>query len=42
MAARRLLGVFAHPDDEGLISGALLHYHTLGVETGLVYAHGER
>lgn len=38
MAARRLLGVFAHPDDEGLISGALLHYHTLGVETGLVYA----
>ncbi|GAC1364044.1 MAG: PIG-L family deacetylase [Ktedonobacteraceae bacterium] len=38
MAAKRLLGVFAHPDDEGSISGALLHYHMLGVETGLVYA----
>lgn len=38
MAVRRLLGIFAHPDDEGSISGALLHYHMLGVETGLVYA----
>lgn len=38
MSTRRLLGVFAHPDDEGLISGALLKYHSLGVETGLVYA----
>lgn len=38
MATKRLLGVFAHPDDEGIISGALYHYHTLGVETGLVYA----
>jgi len=37
MATRRLLGVFAHPDDEGLISGALLHYHSLNVEAGLVY-----
>ena len=38
MADQRLLGVFAHPDDEGSIGGALLHYHSLGVETGLVYA----
>ena len=38
MPTRRLLGVFAHPDDEVLISGALLHYHSLNVETGLVYA----
>jgi LmbE family N-acetylglucosaminyl deacetylase len=38
MSTRRLLGVFAHPDDEGLISGALLKYQSLGVETGLVYA----
>jgi len=38
MSTRRLLGVFAHPDDEVLISGALLHYHSLNVETGLVYA----
>lgn len=37
MATRRLLGVFAHPDDEGMIGGALLQYNTLGVETGLVY-----
>ncbi|MBA2393212.1 MAG: bacillithiol biosynthesis deacetylase BshB2, partial [Ktedonobacteraceae bacterium] len=33
MADKRLLGVFAHPDDEGSIGGALLHYHSLGVET---------
>ncbi len=38
MSTKRLLGVFAHPDDESLISGALLHYSSLGVETGLVYA----
>ena len=38
MATKRLLGVFAHPDDEGMIGGALLQYNTQGVETGLVYA----
>ncbi|GCE25781.1 hypothetical protein KDA_12650 [Dictyobacter alpinus] len=38
MSTKRLLGVFAHPDDEGLISGALLKYQGLGIETGLVYA----
>ena len=38
MSTKRLLGIFAHPDDEGMIGGALLHYNTLGVETGLVYA----
>ncbi|MBE3559749.1 MAG: PIG-L family deacetylase [Ktedonobacteraceae bacterium] len=38
MPAKRLLGIFAHPDDEGIISGTLLHYHELEVETGLVYA----
>ena len=38
MSDRRLLGIFAHPDDEDLIAGALLYYHSLGVETGLVCA----
>lgn len=38
MSMKRLLGIFAHPDDEGLISGTLLRYQALGVETGLVYA----
>ena len=38
MSTKRLLGVFAHPDDEGTMSGALLQYNTLGVETGLVCA----
>jgi LmbE family N-acetylglucosaminyl deacetylase len=38
MSTKRLLGVFAHPDDEGLIGGALLHYQTIGVETGLICA----
>nr|BBH90539.1 hypothetical protein KTC_52900 [Thermosporothrix sp. COM3] len=38
MSAKRLLGVFAHPDDEGMIGGALLHYAHEGVETGLAYA----
>jgi LmbE family N-acetylglucosaminyl deacetylase len=42
MSTKRLLGVFAHPDDEGMIGGALLQYQAAGVETGLVYAtHGE-
>jgi LmbE family N-acetylglucosaminyl deacetylase len=35
---KRLLGVFAHPDDEGTMSGALLQYSTQGIETGLVCA----
>lgn len=38
MSIKRLLGVYAHPDDEGTMSGALLHYSTLGIEGGLVYA----
>jgi len=38
MSTKRLLGVFAHPDDEGTMSGASLQYSTLGVETGLVCA----
>ncbi len=38
MSTKRLLGVFAHPDDEGMIGGALLQYSTAGVETGLIYA----
>jgi LmbE family N-acetylglucosaminyl deacetylase len=38
MSTKRLLGVFAHPDDEGIVSGALLQYSTSGVETGLVCA----
>lgn len=38
MSTKRLLGVFAHPDDEGTMSGALFQYSTLGVETGLVCA----
>src|SRR5947209_20430488 len=38
MATKRLLGVFAHPDDEGTMSGAILKYSTSGVETGLVCA----
>ena len=38
MSERRLLGIFAHPHDEELIAGALLRYHSLGVETGLVCA----
>lgn len=42
MAAKRLLGIFAHPDDEGTMSGAIIKYSTQGVETGLVCAtHGE-
>src|SRR5579864_4393787 len=38
MATKRLLGAFAHPDDEGGVTGAMLHYSTLGVEPGLVCA----
>src|SRR6266516_1591728 len=38
MATKRLLGVFAHPDDEGTMSGAILQYNTRGVESGLVCA----
>lgn len=38
MSTKRLLGVFAHPDDEGLSSGAFLQYSASGVETGLVCA----
>ncbi len=38
MSTRRLLGLFAHPDDEGSVSGAMLQYGSQGVETGLVCA----
>lgn len=38
MSTKRLLGIFAHPDDEGGMSAAFLRYNTSGVETGLVCA----
>ena len=38
MPTKRMLGVFAHPDDEGTTSGALIQYNTAGIETGLVCA----
>jgi LmbE family N-acetylglucosaminyl deacetylase len=38
MSTKQLLGIFAHPDDEGTMSGALLQYSISGVETGLVCA----
>jgi LmbE family N-acetylglucosaminyl deacetylase len=38
MSTIRLLGIFAHPDDEGTMSGAMLQYSISGVETGLVCA----
>src|SRR5438046_8905308 len=38
MTTKRLLGVFAHPDDEGTMSGAILQYNTQGIESGLVCA----
>jgi LmbE family N-acetylglucosaminyl deacetylase len=38
MSTKRLLGIFAHPDDEGTTSGSLLYYSTLDIETGLVCA----
>jgi len=38
MSTKRLLGVFAHPDDEGVTSAAILKYNMSGVESGLVCA----
>jgi LmbE family N-acetylglucosaminyl deacetylase len=38
MSTKRLLGIFAHPDDEGGMGGAFLQYNMAGVETGLVCA----
>ena len=39
MKARRVLGVFAHPDDETLLAGALLaRYTAAGVNTGVLCA----
>ena len=39
MNARRILGVFAHPDDETLLAGALFaRYAAAGVETGVLCA----
>jgi LmbE family N-acetylglucosaminyl deacetylase len=38
MSTKQLLGLFAHPDDEGTMSGALLQYGASDVETGLVCA----
>jgi LmbE family N-acetylglucosaminyl deacetylase len=38
MSTKRLLGVFAHPDDEGGMGGACILYGQAGVETGLVCA----
>jgi LmbE family N-acetylglucosaminyl deacetylase len=38
MSTKRLLGIYAHPDDEGMMGGALLQYSTSGAETGLVCA----
>jgi LmbE family N-acetylglucosaminyl deacetylase len=38
MSTKRILGIFAHPDDEGMMSGSLLEYSTCDVETGLVCA----
>lgn len=35
---KRLLGAFAHPDDEGTVTGAFLQYSMSGVETGLICA----
>src|SRR5258707_11142390 len=37
-STKRLLGLFAPPDDEGTMSGALLQYGASDVETGLVCA----
>ena len=33
---KRLAAVFAHPDDEGLIAGALAHYASSGVQVSLI------
>ncbi len=38
MAQRCLMGVFAHPDDEGSMAGAYRMYHDAGVRTVLVCA----
>jgi len=38
MSTKRLLGIFAHPDDEGGMGGAFLKYEMEGVETGLIVA----
>src|SRR5207248_6961158 len=38
MSTKRLVGIFAHPDDEGTMSGAMLKYSTLDIESGLVCA----
>src|SRR5438105_15027816 len=38
MSTKRLLGAFAHPDDEGVVSAAILKYSASGVEAGLVCA----
>jgi LmbE family N-acetylglucosaminyl deacetylase len=35
---KSLLGIFAHPDDEGTMGGALLKYGSQGVATGLICA----
>lgn len=38
MSTKRLLGIFAHPDDEGTMGATLLQYNMAAVETGLVCA----
>lgn len=38
MSTKRLLGIFAHPDDEGIMGATLLQYSMSAVETGLVCA----
>src|SRR5437016_8314659 len=38
MSTKRLLGAFAHPDDEGVMSATILKYSMAGVEPGLVCA----
>jgi len=38
MSTKRLLGAFAHPDDEGVMGAAFLKYGMSGVETGLICA----
>lgn len=35
---KKLMAIFAHPDDEGAVSGALYYYATRGVEVTLVCA----
>ena len=39
---RKLMAIFAHPDDEGAIAGTLSHYAQQGVEVTLVcWTRGE-